>query len=145
MFPTLNPFITTPYRKIGAWIAGFHTGTDFGWRRKREHVRAPYRGIVRHVGQGDRYYGTYVVLYHPDVNRETWLCHLVDGSVPRGIKVGKRFHTGRRIGLMGQTGNAFGKHLHHEERTAPFGYNDHAKPILFAKPAPRALRLAGWR
>lgn len=137
-----RPRITVAYRKPGDWLAGFHTGTDFGWTRPRERVRATYKGLVVRVGKGDRYYGNYVVVWHPDAHRFSWYCHLSTVLVRPGMRIG----TGRWLGYMGQSGNATGRHLHYEERVIANGYNDHRAPILFEKRRPPyALKLQGWR
>lgn len=135
-----QPNVTTRYRKPGSWIAGFHTGTDFGWTRPVEYVRATHLGHVVRVVKGDRSYGNYIVIQHPD-GRQSWYCHL--SIIRPGLKVGTFVHTGRWLGIMGSTGNASGRHLHYEERAYPFGYHDHRAPVLFSKPAPK--RLKGWR
>lgn len=143
-----RPRITTLFGVIGSWLIGWHTGLDFGWTRGVEHVRATYKGVIYAVVRGDRYYGTYVIVWHPDVGRWSWYCHLEAGSVPRSIKRGKRIGTGRRLGIMGETGNTKGRHLHYEERRGRNGYsaNDIVKPILTTKRRPPwALRKAGWR
>lgn len=134
-----RPLITKAFGVPGDWLAGHHTGTDFGWTRKRERIRATWQGVIVRVGRGDYYYGNYVVIRHPD-GSESWYCHLA--SIRPSIRVGKRIHTGRWLGYMGQTGNATGKHLHYEERTAPFGYMDHRAPQLLGKRRPWALK--GW-
>lgn len=135
-----RPRITTPFgRKGSSWMAGEHTGTDFGWTRPIEFVRATFLGHVVHVGRGDRYYGNYVVIQHAS-GRQSWYCHLA--FVRPGIKAGHLVHTGRFLGVMGQSGNAFGRHLHYEEREAPYEYMDYVTPRLFTKPRPS--RLKGW-
>lgn len=139
-----RPRITTAYRVAGDWIAGFHTGTDFGWTRKSERVRATFKGIVVHVGRGDRHYGNYVVIWHPEVGRYSWYCHLA--SIRPSIRAGVRVGTGRWLGYMGSTGNATGRHLHYEERNTSNAYGGHLRPVLFThRRPPYALRKAGWR
>lgn len=134
-----RPLITTPFGKPGPWIAGHHTGTDFGWTRAVEFVRATYGGRVIHVGRRDRFYGNYVVVQHPN-GRQSWYCHLA--VVRPTLRPGVKIHTGRLLGIMGATGNATGRHLHYEERVAPYGYMDHREPQLLHEKRP--ARLKGW-
>lgn len=110
-------------------MAGYHTGIDY-----RAAVGTPIfatkRGKVIHSGPGGTYgnaYGNYVVI-ESDINgvkRQHLYAHLSRTFAREGSKV----RTGQPIGLSGETGNAFGPHLHYEERTAPFTYWQHKAPI----------------
>lgn len=145
MYPTKpgtgqkHPLITRRYGVPGPYIAGVHTGTDLGWIRRVEYVRASWLGKIVRVGR-DAAYGKFVVIEHPD-GSQSWYCHLA--FIRPGIRVGKTVHTGRWLGIMGQTGNATGRHCHYEERDAPHGYFDHRAPKHFSRPVPK--RLKGWR
>jgi murein DD-endopeptidase MepM/ murein hydrolase activator NlpD len=85
----------------------FHSGVDFpapyGW-----NVRAAGRGRVRFTGWMDGYGKVVVIRHRRGVS--TLYAHLSRILVRRG----RRVRAGRRIGLVGATGHAFGPHLHWE-------------------------------
>lgn len=86
-------------------------------------IIASYDGKIYKIGKecrnGSNYdYGTYVVLEHDYHNRKVYSIygHMVCGSIPKEFKVGMEVKAGTKLGIMGDTGNAFGVHLHYEVR-----------------------------
>ena len=61
-------------------------------------------------------WGNYVRVNGDDGNRY-YYCHLAN----RAVKAGQRVEEGDHIGIMGNTGYSFGKHLHFEVRNASGG------------------------
>lgn len=64
---------------------------------------------------GDTYYGNYVMVRHDDGTYALY-AHLAKGSV--AVNVGQQVNTGTQLGIMGETGNTSGPHLHVEVRSA---------------------------
>ncbi|HEU4547656.1 MAG TPA: M23 family metallopeptidase, partial [Microlunatus sp.] len=72
----------------------------------------PTAGVVTHAGSGGDaagWAGNYVVIRHAD-GTQTLYAHMSSISVQSGTKV----TGGTRLGQVGQTGRAFGPHLHFE-------------------------------
>ncbi len=147
MYPTHTPKVTRPYGVPGDYAAGFHTGTDFGWTRPIEIIRNTFRGTVVRVGYDADGYGKFVVVRCRTLRHGTryaWYCHLDSHN---NLRVGRYLRSGAIIGVMGSTGNAFGRHLHYEERVGQNRYGvDARKPILLkARTVSRSLKRQGWK
>lgn len=103
--------VTSPKQKTSGWRTKgrpTHTGTDFGWYvggvTYPRDVFAISDGTVK-TGSESRA-GNYVNLYS---GNKRWLYgHLASISVKNGQAV----KAGQKLGVMGQTGNAQGVHLH---------------------------------
>ena len=110
--PTTGFHLTALFGVPGPhWASGYHTGVDFA---------APYGTPVSAVGNGtvvqtgwDGAYGNQVRLELPNGDR-VWYNHLSAIGVTAGTPVLK----GQDLGRVGDTGNAFGYHLHLEYRLA---------------------------
>lgn len=97
--------------------------SKYGPRRRRSHngvdipmktgepVLAAFDGKVRYAKYNTGGFGNLVILRHPN-GLETWHSHLSKCNV----KVGDYVKTGQVIGYVGQTGRAYGPHLHFETR-----------------------------
>ncbi|HYI59178.1 MAG TPA: M23 family metallopeptidase [Microlunatus sp.] len=102
--------IAARFGDVGAW-ARYHTGFDFSGPIGTP-IYAPTAGVVEHAGSGGEasgWAGTYVVVKHADGN-QTLYAHMSSVSV----QVGEQVTGGTRLGQVGQTGRAFGPHLHFE-------------------------------
>lgn len=96
-----------------------HTGLDVvGEGYTACHVKAFMSGHVVDKGYQARGYGNYVVIDHEN-GYETRYAHLAD---PAGVNVGDRVEEGQLIGYMGDTGYAFGVHLHFEIISGDLGF-----------------------
>ncbi len=144
-----SPRITLVFGgRDSGYAAGFHTGTDFGWTRDVEEVRLTRGGTVV-AARYDNAYGNFVCVKVRTVRdrlkaRYVYYCHLEDRSK---LKVGQKVKLMQLVGIMGQSGNARGRHLHYEERLAGNRYGaDSVKPILLGKSRniPKALAKIGW-
>lgn len=122
--------VTTPYGTPGNWAAGYHTGNDHA-APVGTPVRATKGGRVFRTGV-DPSYGIYIDLMSWHLGRRILhrYAHLSHPLVLSGKVTARQV-----IALSGNTGNSTGPHLHYEERTKPYGYWNHRKPLLpFWKP-----------
>jgi len=91
-----------------------YCGQDFGRRRDHDTEAEDRRIVASHAGTiavvwGDSDYGNYVLITSP-LGFKTRYAHLARVMVSDGQTV----TAGQQIGVMGDTGNAAGIHLHHE-------------------------------
>ena len=70
---------------------------------------------TNHNPRGAGTYGNYVKIKHPD-GKKSLYAHMAYGSV--NVTKGQAITKGQKIGTMGETGNAYGKHLHFEVRNS---------------------------
>ena len=108
--PVKSYSIAARFGDVGAW-ARYHTGFDFS-APIGTPIYAPTAGVVVHAGSGGKaagWAGNYVVIKHADGN-QTLYAHMSSISVQSGASV----TGGTRLGQVGQTGRAFGPHLHFE-------------------------------
>jgi len=112
LWPTSSHRISQYY---GHWrrSTGRHTGIDIA-NNTGEPIYAADDGIVTHAGCGTscrRGYGYYVDIDHGDGVATRY------GHMSRVIaNVGEQVHRGQVVGLIGNTGNSTGPHLHFEVR-----------------------------
>jgi murein DD-endopeptidase MepM/ murein hydrolase activator NlpD len=117
-----SPAIDYPYgSRNSRYISGYHTGDDY-FAAYGVPVVATREGVVEVAGGahvwGDSY-GIIVVVRVGDV--KCLYAHLSKATA----KVGDRVGTGEKIGEVGTSGtNSTGSHLHYEERTEPWRYNN---------------------
>lgn len=115
-YPVNYILITQYYQK------GVHNGVDLAWSSsyggENTPIYAPGDGVVVNVKSdyigtsiGSRLYGNYVKIKHEN-NIYTLCAHMKEGSVT--LKVGDKVSMGDQIGLMGNTGDANGNHVHYE-------------------------------
>ncbi|MFJ2817132.1 peptidoglycan DD-metalloendopeptidase family protein [Streptomyces sp. NPDC087294] len=124
--PPVEGKLGTPYHQQGgAWSSGYHTGIDFAVSTGTS-VRAVGPGKVVAAGPGGAY-GNQVVIRHPD-GMYSQYAHL---SRVR-VSVGDSVSGGQLVGLSGETGNAFGPHLHFEIRTGP-DYGSDISPLPYLR------------
>lgn len=102
----------------------FHSGTDFGPDKSSnepEYIYAVNDGIVK-VAKVDSSglrggYGKYVVIEHDG------FCTLNSHLDSYNVSVGQKVKAGDIIGIMGNTGDSTGKHLHFEIRACKYDSN----------------------
>ena len=102
------PLIGPITQKFGESLTqyGFHQGIDINGETG-DAVRAARGGRVTVAGHWDECGGLQVHIDHGSAV-ESWYRHL--SGV--GVKVGQRVDAGTVIGAVGETGCAFGSHLH---------------------------------
>lgn len=97
----------------------YHTGIDLvGEGYTVCHIKSLMSGHVVDKGYQPNGYGNYVVIDHEN-GFETRYAHMAD---PSGVNLGDHVEEGQLIGYMGDTGNAFGKHLHFEIISGELGF-----------------------
>ncbi len=104
--------ITTRFGEPGNdWIGGYHMGIDLG-APFGSPVVAAAAGVVEEAnGDNSHGYGNHVLIAH-GFGYETLYAHLSRIVVKPGEQVAQ----GQLIGYVGQSGYAFGPHLHFEVR-----------------------------
>lgn len=109
---------TTAFKKKGNWAAGYHTGVDRVCDSDTTLV-SPANGTIQRNSY-DKSYGNYVVITTSD-GRSILMAHMKARS---SVKLGSSIKKGDTIGIMGNTGNSYGAHLHIEvENSKTWGYN----------------------
>lgn len=109
---------TTAFKKKGNWAAGYHTGVDRVCDSDRTLV-SPANGKIQRNSY-DKSYGNYVVITTSD-GRSILMAHMKSRS---SVKLGSSIKKGDTIGIMGNTGNSYGAHLHIEvENSKTWSYN----------------------
>ena len=117
--PRSSKRITQKYKPL------FHKGVDIGWSTVEENnkIHANCKGIVYEIqdnqvnnkkSTGKKTWGNYVYVKHPN-GMFTRYAHLKIG-IP--VKVGQEVDENTIVGIMGNSGNSYGRHLHFEVATA---------------------------
>jgi TP901 family phage tail tape measure protein len=92
---------------VWSWDGGYHNGQDFS--PSAGPIFASVSGVVTASGNSGSYAGNHVTLATADGAQVTY-AHMQTGSnLPL---VGSTVAEGQRIGMIGETGNADGAHLH---------------------------------
>jgi murein DD-endopeptidase MepM/ murein hydrolase activator NlpD len=110
------------FGEYGSW-SRYHTGIDF----RASHgtpIRAVKAGVVVYAGNSGDWAGTHVAIKHGD-GKTTMSSHMSSMAVHAGQTV----QAGQIIGRVGETGRAFGAHLHFELYPAGVKYGDVYKAI----------------
>lgn len=117
--------ITTGYRARGRYWSigrdangnGLHTGVDYAANEGVPVLAC--RGGVVHTRDTTSSYGNRIGV-RDAAGLIAYYCHLSAFSVHLGARV----LTGQQLGLVGETGNVTGPHLHLEVRRAPFTFTE---------------------
>lgn len=117
---TGNFKVTCEYKRKGSWAAGWHTGIDMVC--DNDTIYGTCDGTVTKIGW-DKSYGNYITIKAPD-GKYHWFCHLSNVICTEGQKINRT----TQIGVMGNTGNSTGKHLHFEIRNSSNKYADNSNP-----------------
>lgn len=112
--------VTCEYKRKGNWSAGWHTGIDMVC--DNDTIYGTCDGTVTKIGW-DKSYGNYITVKAPD-GKFHWFCHLSNVTCREGQKISRTTN----IGIMGNTGNSTGKHLHFEIRNSSNKYADTISP-----------------
>lgn len=115
--PTPGAVIGTPFGATGLW-ARYHTGLDFR-AAQGTPIRAVQGGVVLYAGNSGNWSGNHVAILHAD-GMTTMSSHMSSMAV----RAGERVSAGQVIGRVGQTGRAFGAHLHFELYPKGIKYGD---------------------
>ena len=115
--PVPGAVIGAHYGQYGSW-SRYHTGIDFR-ARTGTPIRAVKGGVVLFAGNSGDWAGNHVALMHGD-GMTTMSSHMSAMAVSTGQTVA----AGQILGYVGQTGRAFGAHLHFELYPAGVRYGD---------------------
>jgi murein DD-endopeptidase MepM/ murein hydrolase activator NlpD len=120
--PVPGAVIGARFGQYGVW-SRYHTGLDFraGYGTP---IRAVKSGVVLFAGNSGDWAGIHVAIRHGD-GRTTMSSHMSSTAVSSGQTV----QAGQVIGYVGQTGRAFGAHLHFELYPAGVRYGDVYKAV----------------
>lgn len=120
--PVPGAVIGAHFGEYGSW-SRYHTGIDF----RAGHgtpIRTVKSGVVLYAGNSGNWAGNHVAIKHAD-GKTTMYSHMSSMAVRSGEAV----QAGQIIGRVGQTGRAFGAHLHFELYPAGVKYGDVYKAI----------------
>jgi murein DD-endopeptidase MepM/ murein hydrolase activator NlpD len=120
--PVPGAVIGAHFGEYGSW-SRYHTGLDFR-ASYGTPIRAVKAGIVLYAGNSGDWAGNHVAIKHAD-GKTTMSSHMSSMAV----RAGQTVHAGQVIGYVGQTGRAFGAHLHFELYPAGVKYGDVYKAI----------------
>lgn len=120
---TGNFRVTCEYKRKGSWACGWHTGIDLVG--DSDTIYGTCDGTVTKIGW-DNSYGNYITVKAPD-GKYHWFCHLSKVTCSEGDKISRT----TKIGIMGETGNVTGKHLHFEIRNSSNKYADNSDPAAY--------------
>ena len=115
--PVPNAVIGAGFGEYGLW-SRWHTGLDFR-AAYGVPIRAVKDGTVLYAGNSGDWAGNHVAVRHGD-GMTTMSSHMSRMTVTTGQTV----RAGQVIGYVGQTGRAFGAHLHFELYPAGVTYGD---------------------
>lgn len=108
---------TCSFKKKGSWAAGYHTGVDRV--SSNTALVSPANGIVQRNAYSDSY-GNYVIITTNE-GMSILMAHMKSKST---LKVGASIKKGDAVGIMGNTGNSSGAHLHIEvQNSKTWAYN----------------------
>jgi len=111
IWPSIGP-ITTKFGVPGSdWIGGYHMGLDIGAPSGAPIVAAAAGTVEEANGDNSHGYGNHVLISH-GFGYETLYAHMSRIVTTAGAHVDQ----GQLIGYVGQSGYAFGPHLHFEVR-----------------------------
>lgn len=124
--PVASGVVSESFGARGSW-ARYHTGLDFRAAYGTQ-IHSVLPGVVVYAGNSGDWAGNHVAVRHAD-NRITMYSHMSRMAVSAGQTV----QAGEVLGYVGQTGRAFGAHLHFELYPPGVRYGDVYKAV---DPAP---------
>lgn len=132
-----NPYTKAPFHMTRGWTPNGHAGIDYG-APTGTPIPSPIDGKVIQ---------SWFSPNQPSGGNETQIwdgqkyTHIFMHQSKRKVKVGDKVHQGQIIGLVGNTGNSFGSHLHWQVNREK-GYTDNhpqsIDPLKWAKEAAKA-------
>lgn len=124
-----DPGIDYPWGSVNdRYAAGYHTGDDY-FAPQGATIVATRGGVVEAVRYsalwGASYGKVVVIRVSIDKNSSHDVKCLYAHTSAQFVKAGQHVVTGQKIAEVGSTGtNSTGPHLHYEERTTPWLYNN---------------------
>jgi murein DD-endopeptidase MepM/ murein hydrolase activator NlpD len=120
--PVPGAVIGAHFGEYGSW-SRYHTGIDFR-AAYGTPIRAVKSGVVLYAGNSGDWAGNHVAIKHGD-GKTTMSSHMSSMAV----RAGETVQAGQVIGRVGETGRAFGAHLHFELYPEGVKYGDVYKAI----------------
>jgi murein DD-endopeptidase MepM/ murein hydrolase activator NlpD len=120
--PVPGAVIGAHFGEYGSW-SRYHTGIDFR-AAYGTPIRAVKSGVVLYAGNSADWAGNHVAIKHGD-GKTTMSSHMSSMAV----RAGQTVQAGQVIGRVGETGRAFGAHLHFELYPEGVKYGDVYKAI----------------
>jgi murein DD-endopeptidase MepM/ murein hydrolase activator NlpD len=120
--PVPGAVIGAGFGEYGSW-SRYHTGIDFR-AAYGTPIRAVKSGVVLYAGNSGDWAGNHVAIKHAD-GKTTMYSHMSSMAV----RAGQTVQAGQIIGRVGETGRAFGAHLHFELYPVGVKYGDVYKAI----------------
>ncbi len=120
--PVPGAVIGAHFGQYGMW-SRYHTGLDFR-ASYGTPIHAVLPGVVLYAGNSGDWAGNHVAIRHAD-GQTTMYSHMSSMAA----HVGQVVQAGQVIGYVGQTGRAFGAHLHFELYPVGVKYGDVYKAI----------------
>jgi murein DD-endopeptidase MepM/ murein hydrolase activator NlpD len=115
--PVPHAIIGAHFGEYGLW-SRYHTGLDFR-AAYGVPIRAVRSGIVLYAGNSGDWAGNHVAVQHAD-----GMTSMSSHMSRMAVSAGQTVQAGQVIGYVGQTGRAFGAHLHFELYPAGVTYGD---------------------
>ena len=115
--PVPGAVIGAGFGEYGSW-SRYHTGIDFR-AAYGTPIRAVKSGVVLYAGNSGDWAGIHVAIKHAD-GKTTMSSHMSSMAV----RAGQTVQAGQIIGRVGETGRAFGAHLHFELYPVGVKYGD---------------------
>ena len=118
--------ITSYFGYRSLYVAGnnFHSGIDIAGLPYGSNVRATNNGVVVRTGYANDL-GYHVMIDH---NNGLYSLYAHLSGVAPGINVGTVAARGQVIGYIGDSGWAYGAHLHYQMNTCPVYYSCYVDP-----------------
>jgi murein DD-endopeptidase MepM/ murein hydrolase activator NlpD len=115
--PVPNAVVGARFHQYGLW-SRYHTGLDFR-AAYGVPIRAVKSGRVLYAGNSGDWAGNHVAIQHAD-----GMTSMSSHMSRMAVSAGQTVQAGQVIGYVGQTGRAFGAHLHFEVYPAGVTYGD---------------------
>lgn len=122
VLPISTGVVGAKFGARGSW-SSYHTGLDFR-AAYGTPIHAVLPGVVVYAGSSGDWAGNHVAVRHAD-GHTTMYSHMSRMATSTGQTV----QTGQVIGYVGQTGRAFGAHLHFELYPSGVRYGDVYKAV----------------
>ncbi len=122
VLPITTGVVGAKFGEYGHW-SRYHTGLDFR-AAYGTPIHAVLPGVVLYAGNSGDWAGNHVAVQHAD-GHTTMYAHMSRMAVASGATV----QAGQVIGYVGETGRAFGAHLHFELYPAGVKYGDVYKAV----------------
>jgi murein DD-endopeptidase MepM/ murein hydrolase activator NlpD len=122
VLPVPSGVVGAHFGQYGSW-SRYHTGLDFR-AAYGTPIRAVLGGVVLYAGNSGDWAGNHVAVRHAD-GQTSMYSHMSSMAA----RAGQSVQAGQVIGYVGQTGRAFGPHLHFELYPAGVKYGDVYKAI----------------